>query len=134
MPQQGAFSRWADPGDLLQARLPDVLLTPRAVGADGEAVGLVAQTLDEIEQWVARRQLEWAAARHEEGLAPGVAVGPLGHRDQRHIANPHSSERLLRRSELPLAAVDQHKIGPGGVRFIFILRHLLTSPLPLWER
>src|SRR6187551_1884287 len=81
MPQQGPFTHRANSDDFLQARLTDVFLAAGAVGADGEAVGLVAQALDEIKQRVARRQLEWAAARHEESLASGVAVRSLGDRD-----------------------------------------------------
>ena len=63
MAQQRALARRADAGDFLQSGLADVLLAARAVRADGEAVGLVAQPLDEIEQRIARRQLERARGR-----------------------------------------------------------------------
>src|SRR5579885_3503648 len=66
MAQQSAFARGTNSRNLLQASLANVFLAPRAVRADGKAVGLVAQPLDEIQQRIARRQLERRPARHEE--------------------------------------------------------------------
>src|SRR5665811_1792388 len=99
MAQQRALAGRPDARNFLQAGLADVLLAPRAVRADGEAVRLVAQPLDEIEQRVARRQLERRAAGHEEGLAPGVTVRPLGDGDQRQVGHAQCGERLGRRTE-----------------------------------
>src|SRR6516165_9415051 len=48
MAQQGALAGRADAGNLLQAGLADVPAAPLAVRADGEAVGLVPQALDEV--------------------------------------------------------------------------------------
>ena len=48
-------------------------------------------------------QLERLAPRHEEGLAAGVAVRPLGDRDQRHVGDAERGERLPRGGELALA-------------------------------
>src|SRR6188474_82095 len=45
--EQGPLARRADAGDFLQAGLADVLLAPRAMRADSEAMRLVAQSLDE---------------------------------------------------------------------------------------
>src|SRR5882757_3807721 len=56
--QQGTFARRSDARNLLQAGLADVLFAQLAVRADDEAVGLVAQPLDEIEHRVARLQLD----------------------------------------------------------------------------
>src|SRR5437588_712654 len=50
MMQQCALPRRPDAGNFLQARLADIAFAARAMRADGEAVGLVAQPLDEIEQ------------------------------------------------------------------------------------
>ena len=52
-----------------------------AVGGDGEAVGLVADALEVVEDRVARGELEGVAAGHVEPLAAGVAVGALGNAD-----------------------------------------------------
>ena len=45
--------------------------------ADGEAMRLVAQPLQEIQHRIARLEREGRLAGHEEALAAGVAVGPL---------------------------------------------------------
>src|SRR5471032_310419 len=50
MMKQGPLAGGTYAGDFLQSGLTDVLFAPRAVGADGEAVGLVPQPLDEIQQ------------------------------------------------------------------------------------
>src|SRR5690606_27807733 len=77
MVQEGALPRRADSRDLVE-RVPDQLPgAARAVRADGEAVGLVAQALDEVEDRIAHRQAERLAAADEETLAPGVAVDAL---------------------------------------------------------
>jgi hypothetical protein len=44
---------------------------------------LVAQALDEIEQGVARWQLERIFSRHEKGFASGIAIRTRGDSDQR---------------------------------------------------
>ena len=93
-----------------------LLGAPRAVRADGEAVRLVAQALDEIEHRVAVRQHERLAAGHEEFLAAGVAVAALG--DGRRAAGPRCRARQAPRrgGELALAAVDEDQVGPGRHR------------------
>src|SRR6187455_538417 len=113
--EQRAFAHRADAGDLLQAGLADVLLALLAVRADGEAMRLVAQPLHEIEHRVARLELDRLASRNEEGLAPGIALRPLGNADQRHAADAEFGERFTRSRELAEPAVDQHQIGPGGI-------------------
>src|SRR6516165_11833168 len=58
MVQQGTFARGADARDFLQAGLADVLGAALAMRSDHEAVGLIAQALDEIEHGVARLELD----------------------------------------------------------------------------
>src|ERR1700689_4204370 len=116
--QQRAFARRSDAGDLLQAGLAHVARAPGAMRADGEAMGLVAQPLDEIEHRVARRQLERVAAREEEGFTPGIAVRSLGDGDQRNLG-AELFQDFAGRVELAETAVDQDEIGPGGILFIF---------------
>ena len=72
--QQRALAAGADAADLVERVLDHLLLAPRPVRADGETVRLVAQPLDEIEHRVAHRQREGGLPRHEEALAPGLAV------------------------------------------------------------
>src|SRR6266536_1702975 len=68
--QKRTLPRRSDAGDFLQAGLADVLFAQLAVRADHEAVRLVAQPLDEIQNGVARLELDRLAARHEQGFAP----------------------------------------------------------------
>ena len=64
---------------------------------------------------VARRQPERLAPGHEKCLAPGIAIGALGDRDQRHIVDARARRAISRAAvELAVPAVDQHEIGPGG--------------------
>src|SRR3984893_12976546 len=115
--QQRAFARRSDAGDLLQAGLAHIAGATRPVRTDGEAMGFIAQPLDEIEHRVARRQLEGVAAREEESFAAGVAVRPLGDGDQRHLG-AEAGQHFAGGIELAEAAVDQHQVGPrrfGGI-------------------
>src|SRR5260221_4023986 len=115
MVEQGAFGGRADAGDLLQPRLADVAAAPDAVRADREAMRLVAQPLDEIERRIARLELERLASGQEEGLHPGVAVRAFGHRDERNVDDAERRQRLLRRGQLPAAAVDNDEIRPRWI-------------------
>ena len=80
--QQCAFAGRADAGDLVKRVAGEVGLAARAMGADSEAMGLVAEPLDEVEHRIARRDGEGRPTVHMERLATGVAVGALGDADQ----------------------------------------------------
>src|SRR6185437_2852111 len=124
MVEQRPFARGADAGDFLQAGLADALGPPLAVGADHEAMRLVAQPLDEIEHGVARLELDRLAVGHEQGLAAGVAIRSLGDRHQRYLSKSEVFEYLPYRVELAPAAVDDHEVGPlrhGVVGFFVFL-------------
>ena len=103
-----------DARDLVERAFDELLLAPRAVGSDGEAVRLVAQALDEEQRRIARRKLERLAALDEEGLAPGVAVGALGDRGEPHALDAERGQHLARRLELPAPAVDDDEVGRIG--------------------
>ena len=113
MMEQRPLAGRADAGDFLQPGLADVAPAPDAVRSDRETMRLVALPLHEIEHGIARLELERLAARHEEGLQPGIAVRPLGDGEERQIGDAERRERLLRGGELPAAAVDDDEIGPG---------------------
>src|SRR5262245_57567396 len=138
MSQQCALPGWTNAGNFLQPGLADVALAPLPVRADREAMRLVAQALNEIEHRIARRQLERRAARHEEGLAAGVAVRSLGDSDDREIVDAECRHGLAGGCELPLAAIDQQQIGPRGLSFVagcWSMRRILGRfPPPLWGR
>ena len=89
-PPKCASSFWRrfgpDGADVLQARGGARLAAPRAVPGDGEAVGLVADLLDEVQRRMVRRQAPRALlARHEELLEAGLALLALGHADHRDV-------------------------------------------------
>ena len=60
MVQQRALAGRPDAGDLVERVLDHLALAPGPMAADGEAVGLVAQALHEVERRIAGRQLERA--------------------------------------------------------------------------
>src|SRR5262249_44585436 len=121
MVQQRLLAPRANPRDLVEQRLADMLRALGAVRADGEAVRLVAQALQEVEDRVTRIEAKRCLAGQEEALAPGIAVGPLGDRRDRYIVDAELGEDLQRRRELPGAAIDQHEVGPGAATALGIL-------------
>src|SRR5204862_6667442 len=105
MLEQRALARRADAGDLVERVGADGLAALGAVGTDGEAVGLVAQALDEIEHGIARlEQQRLVAAWEMEMLAAGIAVGPLGDADERDVGDAEGLQQLARDGELSAAA------------------------------
>ncbi len=88
MRQQRAFAGGADAGHIVQRRRTDRLGAFGAVGADGKAVRLVAQALDEVEHRIIVAQRERALAGAVEFLFPGVAVDALGDADHRRYPRP----------------------------------------------
>ena len=115
MLEQRAFAARADAGNLVEGIGADGLAALGAVGADGEAMGLVAQPLHEIEHRIARFQHHRpVAAGHMKMLAAGIAVRPLGDADQGHVANAEVFQHLPRDAELAEAAIDQDEVGPVG--------------------
>src|SRR5258707_15163302 len=57
-----------------------------------------------------------------KGLPPGGAVRPLRDPHDRDVHDPHRGQSLARVAKLPLAAIDEDKVGPG------LLGVLLPSP------
>src|SRR5215217_5183418 len=121
MVQEGALAVRADARDLVERTLRHLALALRPMRPDREAVRLVAQALHEIERRIARRQLQRRLSGQKESLAAGVAVAPLGDADEGHIVDADLRQRFARGLELPLAAVDEHEVGPGreGVGVLF---------------
>ena len=68
------------------------------VGADREAVRLVAQPLEVEEQRRIGREGDLAAAGQVEDLAPGIAVRPLGDADHRHVVDAGILQHLADRA------------------------------------
>src|SRR3546814_4561192 len=99
MQQQRLLAPGADAWHLVEHRAQAGLGPPGAVGADGEAVRLVAQALEEVERRVARLQHEGGLAGQEDALAPGVTVGALGDGGDRQVAEAEVGQHLAARSE-----------------------------------
>src|ERR1700737_567909 len=114
MVQERLLSPRPDPGNLVERRASERSGPLGAVGADSKAVRLVSQALQEIEDRIPRAERERRPAGKKEALAPGVAVGPLGDRGDRHVVDAELGKHALRNVELPLAAIDQYEIGPAA--------------------
>src|SRR6185312_9567731 len=123
MMQQRLLALAADAGNLVERRHADLLGAARAMRADGEAMRLVAQALQEVEHRVLGIEAEGRLARAEEALAPGVAVGPLGDRRHGDVVDAEIGQHLADRGELPGAAVDEQQIGPRA----FLARRVLLQ-------
>ena len=110
--QQRLFAPGADAGNLVQRRADDRLRSAGAMAADRETMRLVAQSLQEVEHRVALGQGERLAPGLKELLASGIAIRPLGNRDDGHLRDAELGEGRQGRAKLPLAAVDQQQIRP----------------------
>ena len=129
--QQRPLAQGADAGNLLQAAFAQSAFAPLAVRADREAVRLVAQPLDEVEQRRPRRQPERRAPRHKERFAAGVTIRPFGDCHQRHVGDAKLRQRLARHRQLALPAVDQHEVGPRRLGPVVGVRRLRCGVLRL---
>src|SRR5690606_25672627 len=113
--EQGLLAPHANARNLIQRVLSEVRSSPPgAMRADGPAVRLVAKSLEIIERRIVRRQHERRPARPEELLAPGVAIGSLGDRDEVDLTlgETELSQRFARSRELAKPAIDQDEIRP----------------------
>ena len=101
---------------------PIALAPLGAVGADREAMRLVAQPLQEVEHRDRAVRARRAAGRAgRSARARRCGRDPWRSRRSRTSSMPSSAEHLLRRGELALAAVDQHQIGPHAALALGIL-------------
>ena len=91
---------------------PMALLRRARCDADGEAMRLVAQALNVVEDRIAGLEHEGRLAHDVEMLAAGIAVRPLGHAGKRQIGKPQLVEDGLGRRELALAAINEDQIRP----------------------
>src|SRR5690606_28528786 len=89
--QQIAAPARADAGDVLEPAHAARLLPAPAVAGDGEAVGLVAHLLDELQARRTRAGADLSAVGEQQGFLARPALGSLGHADDGHIG--HASLR-----------------------------------------
>ena len=114
MLEQRPLSRWPDAGNVIERILGHRLFPLCTVGADGKAMRLVPQALDEIEDGVIRRQTEGRFARHEKALAARVAVRTLGDARDGETMEAQFSQHGLCCGQLARSAVDQNEVRPGA--------------------
>jgi hypothetical protein len=122
--QERALARRADAGDFVERALDEFALAPCAVGSDGEAVGLVAQALDEEEGRIARAEPERFAPLDEESLVAGVAVGALGDRDQPHPLDAEPSQNFARGEN-----GDRKTVTVASLPFLLCWLNMHVSPI-----
>ena len=106
------------------------------MGADGEAVRLVAQPLDEIEHRIARLEHEGGPAGQMKMLAPGIAVRPLGDRHHGKVAEAQIRRALpMRCAELagPPSISTRSGHTAGWRPLLGILRGRIRVPCSLSE-
>src|SRR6266851_2149013 len=113
MMQKRLLATRPDSSNLLERRVTERFCPLGTVGADREAVRLVTQALEKVEDGIARVERERCPTGNEEALAPSVAVGPLGDCPNRNVIDAELVQYALRDVKLSLAAVDQHQIGPA---------------------
>src|SRR3546814_5303457 len=112
MHQQRALATGADARDVVEGADRHALGAFGAVGAYGEAVGLVTKALQVEQDRIVGRQRDLATAGKMEDLAAGVAIGALGDRDHWHVMDARILHYLAHGGELALAAVDHHQVRP----------------------
>ena len=85
------------------------------MGADREAMSLVAQSLEVVKGRVRRRQLKGRLVRPEELFASGIPVRALGDGRQIEIAGDEAErlKGLARSRELSRSAVYEDEVRPG---------------------
>ncbi len=124
-PEQRLLALRPDAGHLVERIGRNALEAAGAMGADGKAMGLIAQALDEIKHRLARLEHEGGPAGQMEMFPPGVAIGTLGHGYHRQVAKTQLLQDGQGGAELPGAAIDHRQIRPdrrpGGGALAFVL-------------
>src|SRR3984957_16135966 len=107
--RQGGFFRGGPPPrHIVQGAVGEGLAAELAVEGDGEAVGLVAQALDqEAARGTPVQPDAFEPARDEDLLET------LGQADHRQPLQAERAQGLQGGAQLALASVDHHQIGPG---------------------
>ena len=114
MMEQGPLAHRTDARDLVEQGMADAAGALRAMGANGEAMGLVAQPLDEPEHRIAFVRHQRVTPGKEDALASGIAVRTLGDTGDFDTGYAEILDDGKCRRQLSGAAVDEDKIGPGG--------------------
>ncbi len=114
------------PGTSSRGRCADGLGSLCPVGADREAVRLVAEPLDEIEHGVPAFERKGPRADPVELFLAQIAVDAFGDAHHGDVLDAKLGHDLMHSRDLPLAAVDQEEIRPSASLPVGIL---LQQPL-----
>src|SRR6056297_3684329 len=96
-------------GDVVEHRGGDRRASAATLVADGEPVGLVPHTLDEVEGLGPAWEHDGTSAAR-----PVELLEALGERDGGDVLHPGGRDALQRRGELPGAPVDDDEVGWVG--------------------
>ena len=128
--QQRLLSARTNALDLVEWVLAHFHRAPRAVGPNGEAVCLIPQSLQIVEQRRFRLEHKGRLVLDEEALQPGVAIRPLGHPGHGDVVEAQVGHDLAHGGKLACPPVDQDQIRAGrGLTGLFILGETGKAPV-----
>ena len=104
------------PGISSSGLLHQFLLAPGAVGSDGEAVGFVAQALDEEQRRIARRQPNDSRPSTKNVSRPALRSGPLAIATSRTPLTPSAAKTSRAASNCPRPPSMMTRSGVSGKR------------------
>jgi hypothetical protein len=81
------------------------------VSRDRETMCLLAQTLQEIQRRILRRQLKWPGIMRAQPFATGIAIRPLRDCNNLDVEHPKIRQHIPSGRKLAGSAVDEQKIG-----------------------
>lgn len=84
---------------------------------DGEAVGFIANLLDELQRRVGRARAQLASIRHHQRFMACAALHALGHAHQQHAFHAQVGQCDLRLRQLAGATVDQQDVRQHALLF-----------------
>src|SRR5438067_924472 len=126
MAEKRLFPRPSNAGDFVQRTCTDGLGALFPVSADREAMRLIAQSLQEIEDWALVIQPEGWLSLAAEMFAAGFALDAFGHSHDDGVPGADFVQGRIRGINLPRSSIDEHEIGPFVpllVAVVFALPH-----------
>ena len=94
MSQESLLSRGPDSADIVQGRLSHPLRALSPMGCNGKPVGLIAQTLQKVENGMVGGQHERRLTGDMELLAPRIALGTFRDRRNCNVVNSQIGQNL----------------------------------------
>ena len=114
MRQQSFFAPCANAWDLVKWGCCEGFGAFGAMGANGKAVGLVAQALDKIQHWIIVAQGKRALPDAVKFFFALIAVNAFGDADHWQVLNAELTHNFGHSTNLTCTAVNQQQIRPWG--------------------